>query len=106
MEAVLIFLGLLVALAAPLTTCLWLTPGNAWRWLAIIAATVIALFIAARLMRRQRARRRSVCPACGYSWDGLPEAGACPECGQAFETIRSGETTGDTRAFGPPDTPG
>jgi hypothetical protein len=28
--------------------------------------------------------RLEVCPACGYSLQGLPEEGVCPECGQKY----------------------
>ena len=31
------------------------------------------------------ASRISKCPTCGYSWNGLPDEGACPECGLAFD---------------------
>lgn len=31
------------------------------------------------------AARIADCPVCQYSWDGLPDAGRCPECGLEFD---------------------
>jgi len=30
-------------------------------------------------------QQRRMCARCGYDLKGLPESGACPECGQAFD---------------------
>ena len=31
------------------------------------------------------AARIPKCPDCGYSWEGLPNSGTCPECGTRFD---------------------
>jgi hypothetical protein len=87
-HAVLTGLALLVGVGPLLFGCLWLRPGAAG-WAALIAAVAGLLLGGIMLLKHQRRQRRSArCPSCGYSWRGLPDTRACPECGIAFQTIQ------------------
>ena len=72
----------------------WLRPkGIGWPpQLAVIGGYFVLMVIFVLLARRwkRRVRRRlvgtgcRVCFGCGYDLSGLPDDGACPECGEAY----------------------
>lgn len=49
--------------------------------LTLACASIIAVFVVARLVRRNYRRQRGLCERCGYQISG----GGCPECGHGLD---------------------
>lgn len=78
---------IVAAFGAPVALLLWIAPSTALAWVTGAAVCLALITLAVRRLRRHRRAPRAACPACGYSWIGLPDAGACPECGVEFQTV-------------------
>ena len=59
-----------------------LFPAIVW---AAVACVVVAYLLSKRALRRAAAADHLLCPECTYDLRTLDEAGACPECGRAYE---------------------
>ena len=65
--------------------------GSRWNVVVIVVLTSNLVFMYAldrdrqSLLREVRAAGYRKCPTCGYLLAGLPDAGACPECGYRYE---------------------
>ena len=73
-------------------------PGDRWilsvrPWLPTLLAAVLPAVWVYRFRKARRARRKGLCPACGYDLRATPEGGGallgrCPECGAVPKGVR------------------